>query len=66
MNLSETSVLNRTLLDTKLVLECRSFTLPQQFVPKYKEPGNHNSGEDLLRTCKCMPLSFVLKSVLDI
>uniref|UniRef100_A0A3B4AGS6 Uncharacterized protein n=1 Tax=Periophthalmus magnuspinnatus TaxID=409849 RepID=A0A3B4AGS6_9GOBI len=29
---------------------CRSFTLPQQFIPKYKEPGNHNSGEDLLRT----------------
>ncbi|XP_042258070.1 claudin domain-containing protein 1-like [Thunnus maccoyii] len=31
-------------------LECRSFTLPQQFTPKYKEPGNHNSGEDMLRT----------------
>lgn len=36
--------------DTKLVLECRSFSLSQQFIPKYKEPGNHNSGEDLLRT----------------
>lgn len=35
-----------------MVLECRSFTLPQQFTPKYKEPGNHNSGEDLLRTCE--------------
>ncbi|XP_029696677.1 claudin domain-containing protein 1 isoform X2 [Takifugu rubripes] len=39
--------------DAKMVLECRSFTLPQQFTPKYKEPGNHNSGEDLLRTCLC-------------
>ncbi|CAL8241941.1 unnamed protein product [Merluccius merluccius] len=36
--------------DVKLVTECRSFTLPQQFTPKYKEPGNHNSGEDMLRT----------------
>lgn len=34
----------------KMVLECRSFTLPQQFTPKYKEPGNHNSGEDMVRT----------------
>ncbi|KAL4641490.1 claudin domain-containing protein 1 isoform X1 [Arapaima gigas] len=36
--------------DPKMVSECVSFTLPQQFVPKYREPGNHNSGEDLLRT----------------
>lgn len=36
--------------DAMLVLECRSFSLSQQFIPKYKEPGNHNSGEDLLRT----------------
>ncbi|KAM9426129.1 claudin domain-containing protein 1-like [Pholidichthys leucotaenia] len=36
--------------DTKMVLECRSFTIPQQLTPKYKEPGNHNSGEDMLRT----------------
>ncbi|CAL8385116.1 unnamed protein product [Arctogadus glacialis] len=36
--------------DIKLVMECRSFTLAQQFTPKYKEPGNHNSGEDMLRT----------------
>lgn len=36
--------------DAKKVLECRSFTLNQQFTPKYKEPGNHNSGEDMLRT----------------
>nr|XP_057923736.1 claudin domain-containing protein 1-like [Doryrhamphus excisus] len=34
----------------KMVLECRSFTVQQQLTPKYKEPGNHNSGEDLLRT----------------
>ena len=25
--------------------------MAQQFTPKYKEPGNHNSGEDMLRTC---------------
>uniref|UniRef100_A0A1A8SKM4 Claudin domain containing 1 n=1 Tax=Nothobranchius rachovii TaxID=451742 RepID=A0A1A8SKM4_9TELE len=36
--------------DVKLTLECRNFTLPEQFTPKYKEPGNHNSGEDMLRT----------------
>ncbi|KAJ8007980.1 hypothetical protein DPEC_G00099980 [Dallia pectoralis] len=30
--------------------KCVSFSLPQQFTPKYKEPGNHNSGEDLIRT----------------
>lgn len=36
--------------DPKMVTQCVSFTLPQQFDPKYKEPGNHNSGEDLLRT----------------
>ncbi|XP_055764937.1 claudin domain-containing protein 1-like [Salvelinus fontinalis] len=36
--------------DPKMVTQCVSFTLPQQFLPKYKEPGNHNTGEDLLRT----------------
>ncbi|KAG1926973.1 claudin domain-containing protein 1 isoform a [Pimephales promelas] len=36
--------------DPKMVMECVSFTLSQQFMPKYKEPGNHNSGEDLIRT----------------
>ncbi|KAM4604069.1 claudin domain-containing protein 1b isoform 2-T4 [Polymixia lowei] len=36
--------------DPKMVTQCVSFTLPQQFVPKYKDPGNHNSGEDFLRT----------------
>ncbi|XP_046900875.1 claudin domain-containing protein 1b [Hypomesus transpacificus] len=36
--------------DPTMVTQCVSFTLPQQFNPKYKEPGNHNSGEDLLRT----------------
>uniref|UniRef100_W5KU94 Claudin domain containing 1a n=1 Tax=Astyanax mexicanus TaxID=7994 RepID=W5KU94_ASTMX len=34
----------------EIVMECVSFTLSQQFTPKYKEPGNHNSGEDLIRT----------------
>ncbi|XP_064796893.1 claudin domain-containing protein 1-like isoform X1 [Oncorhynchus masou masou] len=36
--------------DPKMVMKCVSFTLTQQFTPKYKEPGNHNSGEDMLRT----------------
>ncbi|XP_030636546.1 claudin domain-containing protein 1-like isoform X2 [Chanos chanos] len=36
--------------DPKMEMECVSFTLSQQFTPKYKEPGNHNSGEDLIRT----------------
>lgn len=44
--------INAHFSDAKMALECRSFTLPQQFIPKYKEPGNHNSGEDMLRTCK--------------
>lgn len=47
-------------LDAKMVLECRSFTLPQQFTPKYKEPGNHNSGEDLVRTCEFGPYLEIL------
>ncbi|XP_028668200.1 claudin domain-containing protein 1-like [Erpetoichthys calabaricus] len=36
--------------DPQLVTQCVSFTLQQQFTPKYNEPGNHNSGEDMLRT----------------
>uniref|UniRef100_A0A3Q3NEM7 Claudin domain containing 1 n=1 Tax=Labrus bergylta TaxID=56723 RepID=A0A3Q3NEM7_9LABR len=36
--------------DPKMETQCVSFTLPQQFIPKYKHPGNHNSEEDLLRT----------------
>ncbi|XP_028842063.1 claudin domain-containing protein 1a isoform X1 [Denticeps clupeoides] len=36
--------------DPKMVMECVSFTFPQQLTPKYKEPGNHNSGEDMIRT----------------
>ncbi|XP_043100694.1 claudin domain-containing protein 1a isoform X2 [Puntigrus tetrazona] len=39
--------------EPKMGMECVSFTLSQQFTPKYKEPGNHNSGEDLIRTCLC-------------
>ncbi|XP_016119907.1 claudin domain-containing protein 1-like, partial [Sinocyclocheilus grahami] len=38
--------------DPKMEMDCVSFTLLQQFTPKYKEPGNHNSGEDLIRTCE--------------
>lgn len=36
--------------DPKMVTQCVSFTLPQQFAPKYKQLGNHNSEEDSLRT----------------
>ncbi|XP_061535534.1 claudin domain-containing protein 1b [Phyllopteryx taeniolatus] len=36
--------------DPKFKRQCERFTLPQQFLPKYKHPGNHNSDEDLLRT----------------
>ncbi|KAM3623974.1 uncharacterized protein V6R79_017570 [Siganus canaliculatus] len=36
--------------DPKLVRQCVSFTLPQQFSPKLKNPWNHNNEEDLLRT----------------
>ncbi|MGH0168973.1 UNVERIFIED_CONTAM: hypothetical protein FKN15_055803 [Acipenser sinensis] len=36
--------------DPKMVTQCVSFSLQNQFAPKYQEPGNHNSGEDLTRT----------------
>ncbi|XP_028834273.1 claudin domain-containing protein 1b isoform X2 [Denticeps clupeoides] len=36
--------------DPKMETVCVSFSLPQQFEAKYREPGNHNSGEDLIRT----------------
>ncbi|XP_049577164.1 claudin domain-containing protein 1b [Syngnathus scovelli] len=36
--------------DPKFKRQCERFTLPQQFLPKYKHPGNHNRDEDLLRT----------------
>ncbi|XP_041088450.1 claudin domain-containing protein 1-like [Polyodon spathula] len=36
--------------DPKMVTRCVSFSLQNQFAPKYQEPGNHNSGEDLIRT----------------
>ncbi|XP_059196968.1 claudin domain-containing protein 1-like [Centropristis striata] len=35
--------------DPKMETKCESFTLAQQFSPKYN-PGNHNGEEDLLRT----------------
>ncbi len=41
-------------LDPKMETQCVSFTLPQQFNPKYTNPGNPNGEEDLLRTCKCV------------
>lgn len=45
----------------KMEMECVSFTLPQQFNPKYKYPGNQNSEEDLLRTCESTFISSVCK-----
>lgn len=36
--------------DPKMETRCVSFTLPQQFIPKYKYFGNNSSEEDLLRT----------------
>lgn len=36
--------------EPKMVTECVSFTLPQLFEAKYNAPGNHNSGESLVRT----------------
>ncbi|XP_057699850.1 claudin domain-containing protein 1b [Corythoichthys intestinalis] len=36
--------------DPKFQRQCERFTLPQQFLPKYKYHGNHNREEDLLRT----------------
>lgn len=36
--------------DPKLETQCVSFTLQQQFFPKYKHPGNNNGEEDHLRT----------------
>lgn len=35
-----------------LKMECVSFTLQQQFYPKYKAPGDPDSEEELLRTCR--------------
>ncbi|EDM11013.1 claudin domain containing 1, isoform CRA_c [Rattus norvegicus] len=37
----------------EVVTKCMSFTLNEQFMEKYVDPGNHNSGIDLLRTCLC-------------
>ncbi|XP_013863172.1 claudin domain-containing protein 1 [Austrofundulus limnaeus] len=37
-------------LDAKMETRCESFTLSQQFIPKFKPPGNDKSDEDLLRT----------------
>ena len=53
----------RVISDNKLVMEGRSFTLAQQFTPKYKQPGNHNSGEDMLRTCR--PTYSIQNNVLN-
>lgn len=35
-----------------MVTKCMSFTLNEQFMEKFVDPGNHNSGIDLLRTCE--------------
>ncbi|XP_050817652.1 claudin domain-containing protein 1 isoform X2 [Gopherus flavomarginatus] len=39
--------------ETDMVRHCVSFSLSDQFAEKYVEPGNHNSGSDLNRTCLC-------------
>ncbi|NXY32304.1 CLDN1 protein, partial [Pomatorhinus ruficollis] len=36
--------------ETDMTTNCISFSLSDQFVEKYVEPGNHNSGTDLNRT----------------
>lgn len=46
-------------LDPKMETQCVSFTLPQQFAPKYKS-NSENSEEDLLRTCKYFLLPLCL------
>lgn len=40
--------------ETDMTTNCISFSLSDQFMEKYIEPGNHNSGTDLNRTCKCL------------
>ncbi|XP_029706630.1 claudin domain-containing protein 1b [Takifugu rubripes] len=40
----------RCILVPDLKMECVSFTLQQQFYPKYKAPGDPDSEEELLRT----------------
>lgn len=42
--------------ETDMTTNCISFSLSDQFVEKYIEPGNHNSGTDFNRTCKCLSL----------
>uniref|UniRef100_A0A2I3HZM4 Claudin domain containing 1 n=1 Tax=Nomascus leucogenys TaxID=61853 RepID=A0A2I3HZM4_NOMLE len=37
-------------LSFDVVTKCVSFTLTEQFMEKFVDPGNHNSGIDLLRT----------------
>lgn len=39
-------------MSVDLKMECVSFTLQQQFYFKYKAPGDPNSEEELLRTCR--------------
>uniref|UniRef100_A0A2I3SCS4 Claudin domain containing 1 n=1 Tax=Pan troglodytes TaxID=9598 RepID=A0A2I3SCS4_PANTR len=41
-----------------VVTKCVSFTLTEQFMEKFVDPGNHNSGIDLLRTCFVIILTF--------
>uniref|UniRef100_A0A8D0L0U2 Claudin domain containing 1 n=1 Tax=Sphenodon punctatus TaxID=8508 RepID=A0A8D0L0U2_SPHPU len=36
--------------EADMVTKCISFSLSDQFMEKYKHPGNHNSGSDLNRT----------------
>lgn len=40
-----------------VVTRCMGFTLNEQFMEKFVDPGNHNSGIDLLRTCEYLDIS---------
>ena len=48
-----TLTLDPKTFNPKMETKCVSFTLPQQFIPKYKNHENiDNAEEDLLRTCE--------------
>uniref|UniRef100_A0A8I5TMP7 Claudin domain containing 1 n=1 Tax=Pongo abelii TaxID=9601 RepID=A0A8I5TMP7_PONAB len=44
-----------------VVTKCVSFTLTEQFMEKFVDPGNHNSGIDLLRTCEYFDFTRTLQ-----
>lgn len=46
-------------LDSRMVSECETFTLPQQFEIKYKELNISSNDEDFLRTCMSLCMIYV-------